>query len=713
VARQLVIVESPAKAKTLGRFLGRDYAVRASLGHVRDLPAKRLAVDTARGFAVEYEVIARRRGVVAELRAVAREAQTVFLAADPDREGEAICWHLAEVLGGTPGRFRRVAFHEITRRAIDEAFRLPRAIDARRVEAQQARRILDRLVGYSLSPFLWREVKGGLSAGRVQSVALRLVCDRDRAIQAFVAEEYWTLRAQLDAGAPPVFPATLVAIDAAEASVRTAEEAERVRGDLERASFQVVGLVERQRRRPPAPPFVTSTLQQEAFRKLRFGVKKTMQLAQTLYEGVELADEGPVGLISYMRTDSVRVAPEAAAAARAHVARVFGPEYLPERAHAFRSARSAQEAHEAIRPTDLARRPDALAPVLGRDALLLYRLIFDRFVASQMAAAVYDETIVDVAARPKENAAFPTYRLRAKGSMLRFRGFLAAHEETAEEKRRERVAAGEADVPETPLPPLTAGQALLLRRLDTEQKFTEPPRRFSEASLVKELERCGIGRPSTYATILATLLERAYVRKAKAQLQPTPLGFAVTDLLVARFPELLSVSYTASLEESLDAIEEGRGTLLATLDPFWRRLQAQLAVPHRGDSRELPPANVAEDTGLGRCPECGRPLERRQGRYGLFVGCSGFPRCRHIQKKATTAAGIACPLCHTGEVLERTAEDRRFYGCSRFPDCRFTSSHKPLAESCPECGRAFLFEKETKKDGRVVYCGNEACQHHR
>ena len=735
MARSLVIVESPAKAKTLGRFLGAGYAVRASFGHVRDLPKDRLAVDTARGFAVEYELIAARRKLVSELRAAAREAETVFLAADPDREGEAICWHLAEVLGGPSQRFRRVSFHEITRRAVEEAFRAPRAVDARRVDAQQARRILDRLVGYSLSPLLWREVQRGLSAGRVQSVALRLVCDRERAIRAFVPEEYWPIRAQLDAGTPPVFPATLHRIGGADASVRSAAEAEAVRRALERAEFRVRSVERRQRRRAPAPPFVTSTLQQEAFRKLRFGVKKTMQVAQRLYEGVELPGEGSHGLITYMRTDSVRVAPEAAGAARAQVARVFGEEYVPERENAFRSARAAQEAHEAIRPTDLARTPDALAAVLGKDELALYRLIFDRFLASQMAAAVYDETLVAIEARPPEAPdGPPCHGLRAKGSTLRFRGFLAAYEEAAEEKGRERSGAGDAEA--APLPPLAAGQPLVLRRLDCEQRFSEPPPRFSEASLVKELERCGIGRPSTYASILATLFERKYVEKERGRLRPTRIGFTVTDLLLARFPDLMSVTYTASLEEGLDAIEEGRGTLLSTLDGFWQRLKAQLAAarvagpsttteqallaPRTGRGRgrhaatePAEPEPEAPDCGLGACPQCGRALARREGRYGPFVGCSGFPRCRYIQRKATTAAGITCPRCNEGQLVERSAGGRSFYGCARYPLCRFTSSDKLLPESCPECGRAYLLEKQTAREGRVVYCGNEACHHHR
>ena len=741
--RHLVIVESPAKAKTLGRQLGRDFLVRASLGHVRDLPRNRLAVDLARGFAPEYEILATRRRVVSELRAAAREAETISLAADPDREGEAICWHLAEALAGPRRRFQRVAFHELTRRAVEQAFRAPREIDARRVDAQQARRILDRLVGYHLSPLLWRKLGGGLSAGRVQSVALRIVCERERAILGFVPEEHWTIRAWLDSGTPPVFAATLVAVDEAQALVRSAGEAGSVVHALEAASFRVATVVERSRQRAPAPPFTTSTLQQEAFRKLRFGVKKTMQIAQRLYEGSELGDEGAVGLITYMRTDSTRVAPEAASAAGAYVERVFGPAYRPPTPNVFASSRGAQEAHEAIRPSDLARTPEALRALLGRDELALYTLVFERFVASQMASAVYHDTHVEIEARPPETAGGTAVcRLRARGGVLRFRGFLALYEESAADDAAPRAggssgspAAGRPGAEASgPLPPLRGGQQLTLAKVDSQQRFTEPEARFSEAGLVKELERCGIGRPSTYASILATLLDRHYVTRTKARLQPTPLGFAATDLLVERFPELMSVGYTAAMEQDLDAIEEGRATLLGTLRDFWARFSGALDAA-RGEhaAPAAAPAHSLEGSAaLGDCPACASPLVRRQGRYGPFVGCSRYPRCRHVQQRAGRAdvqseieagtavgadaapvAGLSCPRCHEGRVVERRSGDRAFFGCSRFPGCRFTSSRRPLAESCPECGAVCLFEKETKRDGHVVFCGNEACHFHR
>jgi DNA topoisomerase-1 len=717
MARPLVIVESPAKARTLARFLGRDYAVLASMGHVRDLPRDRLAVDTARGFAAEYEVIPARRKVVAELRAAARGSEAVFLAADPDREGEAICWHLAESLGGPAARFRRVAFHEVTERAVRRAFEAPRAIDERRVDAQQARRVVDRLVGYGLSPLLWRAVRPGLSAGRVQSVALRLVCDRERQRDAFRPEEHWAIRVHLDAGPPPVFPAALVRVGAREADVRDAALAAALRGALEASRYRVAGVERRERRRAAPPPFVTSTLQQEAFRRLRLPVKKTMQLAQRLYEGIELPGAGPVGLVTYMRTDSVRVSPEAIAAVRDHVAQVHGAPYLPPAANVFRSAAQAQEAHEAIRPTDIARTPASLRGLVPRDELALYTLVFDRFVASQMAPAVYDETIVEIEARAADadERAPAAHTLRAKGAVLRFRGFLAALGDVAEE-----APGGASETPPTDLPPLAPGRPLSLVRVDTEQRFTEPPPRFTEATLVKELERLGVGRPSTYASILATLDAREYVSKEKGRLAPTRLGLTVTDLLVERFPELLSVRYTAALESVLDAIEAGRDTRLAALLTFWQRFERALGAASADRLARPPDARppgeaAAVDPALGPCPECGAGLVRRPGRYGPLVGCCRYPACRYVLRKHAVGTGVRCPACHEGEVVARESAKggRRFYGCRRYPACRFTATHRPLAESCPECGRSHLLVRETTAEGRVVFCGSDECAYHR
>ncbi len=697
MARHLVIVESPAKARTLGRVLGQDFLVRASMGHVRDLPKDRLAVDTARGFAVEYEVLPSRRRVLTELRAAAREAETITLAADPDREGEAICWHLAEELrpAAARKRFRRVAFHEITQRAVEEAFRAPRDVDARKVDAQQARRILDRLVGYGLSPLLWQKLQPGLSAGRVQSVALRIVCERERESEAFSPREHWTIRARLDAGAPPVFAATLVKAGGVEARVTTALEADSLRRALEAAAYRVGALVARERHRAPAPPFVTSTLQQEAFRRLRFGVKKTMQVAQRLYEGVELGNEGPVGLVTYMRTDSTHIAPEAVAAAREHVLRRFGPAYAPETPNVFRAPKSAQEAHEAIRPTDLARTPDSLAGVLAKDELALYRLVYDRFVASQMAAAVYDELLVDVEARPLAAPDAPaSHLLRAKGSTLRFPGFLAAYEETPDEPPRE---AGIAREPEAgALPPLRLDQALALVKVETERRLTEPPPRFTEASLVKELERCGIGRPSTYAAILATLDARDYVTKQKGRLAPTALGFSVVDLLVERFPELISTRYTAAMEDDLDAIEDGRQTLLGALTAFWRGFEAALAggaaraasVPRRGGPRGV------HGERAGPLPRLRRPSRRAHRPLRRVPGLQPLPGVSPHREEAGEDGGRHLPALQRGRrrrARGRGAASSTAAAATQPAASRPTTGRSPRAApsaAAPTCSRS-------------------------
>jgi DNA topoisomerase-1 len=820
VAKNLVIVESPAKAKTINKYLGRDFAVKASMGHVRDLPKRRLGVDVKKGFRVEYEVLAARKKVLEELKAAAQDAEAVYLAADPDREGEAICWHLSEELAGRGGakarrKFRRVVFNEITRRAIAQAFESPIEVDARKVDAQQARRVLDRLVGYKVSPILWDKVRRGLSAGRVQSVALKLVCDREREIRAFVPVEYWTVVAHLAAALPPVFAASLVKRGGKNLEIGSASEAAAVRTDLEAASFRVAKVQARERRRNPVPPFITSRLQQEAFRRLRFPVRKTMQVAQRLYEGIELGSEGAVGLITYMRTDSTRVSSEALGAVRGAIAATFGEDYVPDKPNVYRSKKDAQDAHEAIRPTDMARPPEAVKRFLTKDELALYTLVWNRFVASQMRPAVYDETVVEIEAAPP---ASPLYLLRAKGSTLRFKGFLAVYEESREEKVETKPPVEEPHLqaddsePESGehLPPLEEGQALSLTKLDTDQHFTQPPPRFSEASLVKELEENGIGRPSTYATIIATIETREYIEKREGRLWPTELGFVVTDLLTAHFADIMNVDYTAAMERELDEIEEGTDNLLNTLHQFWKKFEADLrkadeemeslkgkeepteevcdkcgkpmvikwgrygkflacsGYPDCRNTRQLAGGEgtdspeVHEDVagavcpkdgqpmvlkkgrygpflacsgypdcretrklvrGEGgklqveqlapideKCPQCGSDLMWRRGRFGPFVACSNYPTCRYIKKKEAKLIGLACPDCHEGQVVERKGRwGRSFYGCNRYPQCKFTAYHRPIAETCPDCGRAYLLEKETKKEGRVVFCGNETC----
>jgi DNA topoisomerase-1 len=824
VAKNLVIVESPAKAKTINKYLGRDYSVKASMGHVRDLPKKKLGVDVERGFEVEYDVLPAKKKVLDELKTAAKSAEAIYLAADPDREGEAICWHLAEELGGrskkSKARFRRVVFNEITKRAIQEAFEHPIEVDAKKVDAQQARRVLDRLVGYKVSPILWEKVRRGLSAGRVQSVALKLICDREREVRAFVPEEYWTVVAQLKAALPPAFVANLLKRDGKTAEIGNADDAAAVRNDLETAAYRVEKVQARERRRNPVPPFITSKLQQDAFRKLRFPVRKTMQVAQRLYEGIEIGGEGSVGLITYMRTDSTRVSAEALQAVRGHVAQAYGEDYVPDKPNFYRSKKDAQDAHEAIRPTDMSRAPGVIKRFLSKDELALYTLIWNRFVASQMRPAVYDETVVDISATPK--AGSPSYLFRAKGSTLKFKGFLAVYEETREEKVETKPRAEEQGLqaddtePESgdQLPPLEEGQSLELGKLDTDQHFTQPPPRFSEASLVKELEDNGIGRPSTYATIIATIETREYIEKREGRLWPTELGFVVTDLLTTHFADIMNVEYTAAMEGELDEIEEGRDNFLNTLTQFWKKFEADLAraqaemkdikrleeetdevcdkcgskmvikwgrygkflacsaYPECKNTRQLAGGegtdtpelheDVAQATcprdgqpmilkkgrygpflacsrypecketrklvrGEGgklqveqlapideKCPECGNDLMWRRGRFGPFIACSNYPACKYIKKKEAKKIGLVCPECNQGDVVERKGRwGRSFFGCSRYPECKFTAYHRPIAEPCPDCGRPYLLEKETKKEGKVVYCSNDACHYKR
>jgi DNA topoisomerase-1 len=815
VAKNLVIVESPAKAKTINKYLGKDFSVKASMGHVRDLPKKKLGVDVKKGFAAEYEILPTRKKVLDELKAAAKDADTIFLAADPDREGEAICWHLSESLGvRSKKKFKRVVFNEITKKAIDLAFQNPSEVDEKKVDAQQTRRILDRLVGYKVSPVLWEKVRRGLSAGRVQSVALKLICDREREIRAFVAEEYWTVAAHLEAEGPPPFTANLVKKDGKNIEIGNGDEAGAVRTDLEAATFTVAKVQKKERRRHPVPPFITSKLQQEAFKKLRYGVKKTMQVAQRLYEGVELGPDGSVGLITYMRTDSTRISDDALVAVREKIGQTYGSEYLPEKPNFYRSKKDAQDAHEAIRPSYPERDPDSIKKYLSKDEYALYKLIWNRFVASQMLPAVYDETIADIEAA--------AYLLRAKGSTLKFKGFLAVYEETPDEKQETKpkddtAAPADDTAPEeaaAQLPPLKEGDRLTLKKLDTDQHFTQPPPRFSEASLVKELEENGIGRPSTYASIIGTIEARDYMEKREAKLYPTELGFLVTDLLVQHFQDIMNVEYTAALEAELDEIEEGKDNLLNTLNQFWKKFEKDLKAaqkdmkdvkrmeeqtdevcdkcgkpmvikwgrygkflacsgyPDCKNTRQLagsegdggpelhedvakevctndgqpmvlkkgrfgpflacsnyPDCKVTKRLVRGAegklqveqlqpideaCPDCGKPLMWRRGRFGPFIACSDYPNCKYIKKKEAKEIGLACPECGQGQVVERKGRwGRSFFGCKRYPECKFTAYHRPIGEPCPDCGRPYLLEKETKKEGKVIFCGNEACHYKR
>jgi DNA topoisomerase-1 len=758
VAKSLVIVESPAKAKTINKFLGRDYVVKASMGHVRDLPVKSLAVDVKNNFAPKFEVVRGREKVLGELKKAAKASDAVYLAADPDREGEAICWHLAEELKRLRKPIYRVMFNEITKRAVQQAFAHPGQIDPRKVDAQQARRILDRLVGYQISPLLWEKVRRGISAGRVQSVALRLVVDREKEIRAFVAEEYWTITAQLTRrdGVGPEFPAKLARVNGEKASIPSQQEADRILADLEpiRGEFRVASLVQREKRRNPVPPFTTSKLQQEAARKLRFTARKTMQVAQQLYEGIEVGDEGAVGLITYMRTDSTRIALEAQAEARKLIAQRYGAQFLPEKPPKYRSGKGAQEAHEAIRPTSVLREPGQVASYLTREQLLLYTLIWNRFVASQMRPALFDTTTADIVAG--------RYTFRASGQHMTFPGFMQVYVEGRDEPARDESAkGGEAESEEDEersLPPLEEGLTLLCQGLTPEQHFTQPPPRYSEASLVKELEERGIGRPSTYAAILSVIQNRDYVVKQNGKFKPTELGEIVVDLLVESFPRILDPGFTARMETTLDEIEEGKANWLEEMHTFyeaftrwldeakdkmrnvkamqeptdivcekcgrsmvikWGRFGKFLACsgyPECKNTKELPRNGNGEaaagENGQGEavsegqpCENCGKPMVMKRGRFGPFLACSGYPECRTVVRisRAAPRSGEptdqVCDKCGAPMVI-RDGRYGRFLSCSTYPKCK-NIKPIPIGVNCPRCGSPLAARRS--KRGRTFY----------
>jgi DNA topoisomerase-1 len=618
MAKSLVIVESPAKAKTINKFLGRDYLVKASMGHVRDLPKSKLGVDVENGFTPKYVVIPHRKKVLTELKKAASKVADVYLAPDPDREGEAICFHLAHELGVPENKIHRVMFNEITKKAVREAFDNTGEIDMNLVDAQQARRVLDRLVGYQISPLLWEKVRRGLSAGRVQSVALRLICDREREIKAFNSEEYWSIHTELAGSEPPPFMAKLVKIGGKAVDLKSEDAATAVVSDLDKLPYEVNKITAKERRRNPVPPFITSKLQQEASRKLGYTAKRTMMVAQRLYEGIELGTEGPVGLITYMRTDSTRIAGEALDEVRDYINQRFGPDMLPPKPNFYRSKKGAQDAHEAIRPTSAFRDPDSMAAYLSRDELKLYKLIWNRFVASQMPPAVFDETIVDITAG--------RYSLRARGSVLKFSGFLALYEEGKDEIALKKDS--DADEVTGQLPALETGEALKLRSVKPEQHFTQPPPRFTEATLVKELEEKGIGRPSTYAQILSVLQDREYVQKKEKKFIPTELGFLVTDLLMGSFADIMEVQYTARMEELLDEIEEGRTDYTSTIDEFYKKFSKDLDDAQTNMTNVKAQEIPTEET----CDKCGSTMVIKWGRFGHFLACSGYPNCRNTRE---------------------------------------------------------------------------------
>jgi len=676
----LVIVESPAKARTLSKILGKGYNLKASLGHVRDLPKSQIGVDIENGFVPKYTVPKEKKKVIAELKQAAKTASTVYLATDPDREGEAISWHLAELTKSKTDKipYRRVVFHEITEEAIKQAFSHPRSIDMQLVNAQQARRILDRLVGYKISPLLWRKVRRGLSAGRVQSVALRLIVDREREIEKFIPVEYWTIEAELTkkiaAAEAITFRAMLAGlIDGTKLDIHTQEEATKIKDALEQADYSVIKVSTKKVTRHPAPPFITSTLQQEAWRKLRSTTKQTMAIAQQLYEGLPLGDEGAVGLITYMRTDSTRVAHSAVVEAREFIRSKYGSQFIPPHARSFtRRVKGAQEAHEAIRPTKVEREPSLIKKYLTNPQFKLYELIWKRMVASQMSAALFDNTSVDIEAKCPDSKA--DYLLRTSSSEVRFPGFTILYTEGKDENEKEGDKS-------SVLPHLKKGEELELLGLFPEQRFTQPLPRFTEASLVKMLEQKGIGRPSTYAPILSTIQERRYVTKAKGIFQPTELGFVVNDLLVKYFSDIVDIEFTARMEDELDDIAHKNRHWVDVVQDFYTPFEKDLQNAHL----HMEKVKLADEQTGEICPECGKPIVIKIGRYGKFLACSGYPECKYT-KPFQIKTGVSCPQCGS-ELIERISKKKRtFYGCSNYPNCTFAIFYKPLPQPCPKCG---------------------------
>lgn len=759
-AKNLVIVESPAKAKTLEKYLGRDFQVKASVGHVVDLPKSKLGVDVKKDFAPDFTVIQAKKKVIDDLKKAAKGKENIYLASDPDREGEAIAWHIAGQVAKNHKRVHRVLINEITKKAVQDAIANPLELDRNKFDAQIARRVLDRLVGYKISPLLWNKVRRGLSAGRVQSVAVRLVCERETDIRAFEPVEYWSLTALLEGRLPPSFKAKLIQwkeqkVDNKKFRLENDATVQGIIQSLDGAAWVIDEVEKKERRRYPAPPFVTSKLQQEAARKLGFQPRRTMQLAQHLYEGVELGKEGSVGLITYMRTDSTRVSNDALAAVRQHIQTNYGKNYLPGKPNTFRSKKGAQDAHEAIRPTSLEYTPERVRRYLRRDMFQLYSLIWDRFVASQMVPAVYDQTAFAI---PVKEALF-----RATGQQIKFDGFMKVYIEGRDERASQANGEDEEDEAQDTdgmLPDLQKGDALNLLSLDPRQHFTQPLPRYTQASLIKELDEKGIGRPSTYAAIISNILDREYVSQNESrQLLPTDLGLLVTDLLVESFPDILNVEFTASMEDELDKIEIGKEKWTKAMKRFytpferdlkkaekemrdvkrqevptdiecdkcgakmvikWGRNGEFLACPQypeckntknfkRSDTGEIEIA--AEEEVNETCEECGRPMLLRWGKFGKFLGCSGYPECKNIQPlEKPVDLGVKCPECKKGNIKERKSRwGKVFYGCDKYPECKFASWDKPMPTPCPDCESPILVEKVTKRNGRTHRCYKKEC----
>ncbi len=742
MAKSLVIVESPAKARTIKKYLGKGFEVLASVGHIKDLPKSELGVDVEHDFAPKYVAIRGKGKILSGIKKAAKSADQIYLAPDPDREGEAIAWHIAEEIRQEDKVFR-ILFNEITKRGVSEAIAHPQKLNKDKFEAQQARRILDRLVGYQISPILWDKVRRGLSAGRVQSVALRLICEREKEILAFKPQEYWSVTVELEGNTPPPFEAKLVRIDGEKANLTSESETKKLTGSIDGADYLVEAVTKKSRKKNPPPPFITSTLQQEAARKLGFSAKKTMMLAQRLYEGVDFGTEGPVGLITYMRTDSTRVANEAMTEVRDHISSKYGKEYLPPSPRTFKSAKSAQEAHEAIRPTSMEYHPGKAAAYLEKDQIRLYELIWNRFVASQMNPAIMDQTSIDIRAG---SATF-----RATGSIIRFDGYMSLYTEGKDDETEEEK--------EGRLPDLNKGEKLTLLKLLPRQHFTEPPPRFREASLVRELEEKGIGRPSTYAAIISNLQDREYVRLDKRVFFPTELGMLISDLLISNFPDIMNVEFTARMEQKLDEIEEGKEEWVQAMKQFyshfstalefarekmrdikreeipteircdkcgsnmvikWGRMGEFLACPNYPDCKNT--TNFKRDEGgkilvveeeleltEENCEKCGKPMALRTGKFGRFLACSDYPDCKTTKPFST---GVKCNACGKGDLVERRSKKGKvFYSCSEYPRCTFATWDRPIPEPCPLCEAPFLVEGHTKKEGTVIKCIAEGCSY--
>ncbi len=733
--KSLIVVESPSKAKTINKYLGKEYVVEASFGHIKNLPKSQLGVDVDNGYEPTYETIKNKADVLKKLKQKAKNVKDIYIATDPDREGEAIAWHIAEELEPVNDNIYRVLFHEITQSGISDAMENRRKLDDKLMYSQQARRIMDRIVGYRVSPFVWKTIYYGLSAGRVQTVALRLICERAEEIEKFVPEEYWSIIGQFKPDSAEEFYAKLMRVDGKQKKIGSEKDAKAIVDEINEQQYKIANIQKKDVKRNPSPPFITSTLQQEAASRLRFSTKKTMTLAQRLYEGIELGDEGSVGLITYMRTDSVRVSNEAVAGARDFIYSNYGKEYLPKSPRQFKKAKSSQDAHEAIRPTSLANEPKKIKKYLEKDLFRLYELIWNRFIASQMEPAVYEQLTVEI-----EGGRF---LFRASGSVIKFRGFLQVYDDVSG-----NGANGNDDDPTSPIPTnLSVGQDAKLPDVIQKQHFTKPPPPYTEASLVRELESKGIGRPSTYSLIISTILERKYVEQKDRQIHPTELGKEVNKLLVKYFPEIFNVRFTAQMEDELDTIATGKQSYKKVLDDFYYPFTESLEKVSKktADIKK----SMQEETGE-KCDECGREMIIKWGRNGRFMACSGYPECKntkplaHEQEKLNEVVndtkcekcggemvvkggpygaflgcsnypectntkpitlGIKCTKCHEGEVLERkTKRKRTFYGCNRYPKCDFASWDKPVMQSCPSCDNPYIVEKYTQKKGQFLKC---------